>query len=162
MALDRDRLLRLSDEALFKACRFETFRATGPGGQHRNKTDSAARLTLRDHPDIAASAVGSRSQHRNRREALKQLRFEIALNMRRPEPAPWTGEWTISRRNALYPLMAATILDALEKHDYQVSDAAKDLGLSTGKLIKILSHGPKLWAKVNRERQSRDLHPLRQ
>ncbi|MYJ01125.1 MAG: peptide chain release factor-like protein, partial [Chloroflexi bacterium] len=37
--------LALPDEELLAQCRFERFRVSGPGGQHRNKTDSAVRLT---------------------------------------------------------------------------------------------------------------------
>lgn len=37
--------LRMSDKQLFSKCRMDTYRASGPGGQHRNKTDSAVRLT---------------------------------------------------------------------------------------------------------------------
>ena len=38
-------LLALSDEELMKECRFDAMRGTGPGGQKRNKTSSAARVT---------------------------------------------------------------------------------------------------------------------
>jgi len=50
----------------------ETYRGSGAGGQHRNKTDSAVRIT---HP--ASGAVGKsedqRSQYQNKRVALKRL-----------------------------------------------------------------------------------------
>lgn len=52
--------------------RVEHFRASGAGGQHRNKTDSATRIT---HIDSGASgqATESRSQQENTRTALKRL-----------------------------------------------------------------------------------------
>ena len=37
--------LSLSNKELFLQCSMDTFRASGPGGQHRNKTESAVRLT---------------------------------------------------------------------------------------------------------------------
>lgn len=61
----------------------QTFRGSGPGGQHRNKTDSAVRIVHK-----ASTAVGEsqteKSQHRNKRIALKRLveskKFKIWLN----------------------------------------------------------------------------------
>jgi len=51
---------------------FETFRAGGPGGQHQNTTDSAVRV--RHIPTgITAVSRDQRSQHRNRREAVRTL-----------------------------------------------------------------------------------------
>lgn len=55
---------------------FEFFRASGPGGQHRNTTDSAVRV--RHHPSgIVAQASESRSQLRNREVALERLAAEL-------------------------------------------------------------------------------------
>lgn len=52
--------------------RVDTFRATGPGGQHRNKTDSAVRMTHLP-TGLTATATESRSQHQNRRVARERL-----------------------------------------------------------------------------------------
>jgi protein subunit release factor A len=50
----------------------ETYRARGPGGQHRNVTDSAVRLLHRPS-GVRVSASESRSQHRNRERAFARL-----------------------------------------------------------------------------------------
>jgi ribosome-associated protein len=65
--------LALDDEALLKACDVEYFIASGPGGQHRNKTASAVRLT---HPptELSVTATERRSQVQNRGVALERLR----------------------------------------------------------------------------------------
>lgn len=65
--------LALDDEALLKACDVEYFIASGPGGQHRNKTASAVRIT---HPPTELSVTGTerRSQVMNKSVALERLR----------------------------------------------------------------------------------------
>src|SRR5437763_10676034 len=73
----------LSDEALSAQCRWEAFRARGPGGQHRDKTNTAVRVT---HLPTGIRATGGewRSQRENRIHALKRLRLKLALEIRRP------------------------------------------------------------------------------
>ncbi|WP_224242005.1 peptide chain release factor-like protein [Hyalangium gracile] len=65
--------LALDDEALLKACDVEYFIASGPGGQHRNKTESGVRLT---HPptELSITATERRSQLQNKGVALERLR----------------------------------------------------------------------------------------
>lgn len=65
--------LLLDDEALEAQCELSFFVASGPGGQHRNKTESGVRLT---HPptEISVSATERRSQLQNRGVALERLR----------------------------------------------------------------------------------------
>lgn len=63
----------------------ETFRAGGPGGQHRNKTDSAVRL--RHLPSgVSVIAADSRSQHRNRETAFARLIAKLKRLNRVPRP----------------------------------------------------------------------------
>jgi peptide chain release factor 1 len=55
-----------------KDFRTDKYRGTGPGGQHRNKTDSCVRITHIES-GLSASACASRSQHQNRKAAFRKL-----------------------------------------------------------------------------------------
>src|SRR6266705_37349 len=76
----------LSDSQLLAQCAVDTYRASGPGGQKRNKTSSAVRIR---HPPsgLIVIAEESRSQHENRAKALKRLRQALFLKLREPLPA---------------------------------------------------------------------------
>src|SRR5881409_477920 len=71
----------LSDAQLLNRCEVDTYRASGPGGQKRNKTSSAVRLR---HPPTGLIVIAeeSRSQHENKAKALRRLRQALYLEIR--------------------------------------------------------------------------------
>ena len=77
-----------SDEELLRECEVDTFRSSGPGGQHVNKTESAVRL--RHVPSgVVVTSQEERSQHRNKALCLEKLRAKVErLNYRPAKRVP--------------------------------------------------------------------------
>src|SRR6266496_5058506 len=76
----------LTEDQLLAQCEVDTYRASGPGGQKRNKTSSAVRIR---HPPsgLIVIAEESRSQHENKARALRRLRQALYLKLREPVAA---------------------------------------------------------------------------
>src|SRR5260221_3799128 len=81
MKMNREQWTKLTDKELLAQCVVDTYRASGPGGQKRNKTSSAVRIR---HPasGLIVIAEESRSQHKNREKALERLRQAFFLKIR--------------------------------------------------------------------------------
>ena len=69
--------IRKSDDDLLKHCRVDEFKATGKGGQKRNKVTNAIRLTL---AHLMVTDSSSRSRATNQQRALRKMRLRIALD----------------------------------------------------------------------------------
>ena len=69
-------ILPESDEDLLRECEVETFRSSGPGGQHVNKTESAVPLTHLP-TGVVVTSQQERSQHRNKALCLQRLRKKV-------------------------------------------------------------------------------------
>jgi hypothetical protein len=173
--MSRDAWLLAADPVLLRQCEVDTYRASGPGGQHRNKTESAVRL---HHQPTGLMAHGdeSRSQHENKAKALKRLREHLAFDLREPltletwQPSPRLarmlaagtaplGEKT--RQTVEYLLAMAELLDVTFACDGEVAATAGRLGLTSGATSKFLTHDDRVLRMVNRLRQQRGLKPLR-
>ncbi|HEV2915118.1 MAG TPA: peptide chain release factor-like protein [Pyrinomonadaceae bacterium] len=76
-------LLPEADEDLLRECEIDTFRSSGPGGQHVNKTESAVRL--KHLPSgLVVTSQQERSQHRNKALCLQKLRERAEQLNHRP------------------------------------------------------------------------------
>ena len=170
-ALDPIALRFASDEQILKECRWEAFRASGPGGQKRNKTSSAIRL-VHVPSGLAAIANESRSQAANRKVALRRLRHRKMVELRaviEPEtfvPPEWfthlcpKGRLEVPERGEFYLAAAGLVLDVLASRAWSVSEAAVMLGLSTGNLVRFLQRDEKVMAQVNAMRVRGGFKPL--
>ena len=161
----------VSDAELVAECDLHTYRASGPGGQKRNKTESAVRILHRPS-GISVVATESRSQHENRQRALQRLRTALALRLRRPvagDAVPAAvqacidrdGRLRVGRRDRRYLAAAAAVLDLLTASEGSLAAAAKRLQITTGNLSSFITADDDLMAAANRLRAGAGLRPLR-
>ena len=156
---DRNEWLYANDHKLLRECEFDEYQASGPGGQKRNRKYSAVRLK-HIPTGIEVRAAESRSQKQNKSIALKRVRERIAVEVRAPE-SPELDTLDVSMKNNRYPLLLALLSDKLHSCGFRISDAASELGISTGKLVKLLARDVSMWQIVNSERKKRGIAPLK-
>lgn len=160
----------LSDDELLKQCEVRTGRRRGPGGQHRNKTESA--VVIHHRPtDVEGQAAERRSQADNHRNALKRLRLNLALEVRDPsllDEAPtelWQqrcrgGKIIINPEHADFPPLLAEVLEVIHDHQGNLHAVAEQLGCTFSQILKFLKHEPRAWQQVCVLRDQRGLPEL--
>eukprot|EP00793_Prasinoderma_coloniale_P006986 PRCOL_00001818-RA len=166
------------DETLMAECKVDTLRGSGPGGQHRNKTETGVRLTHLP-TDVRAEAFEERSQQRNKDMALKRLRMKLALELRTEvslgaegDEEPYvvppqlkailpSAKQRLGPKHADFPKGIAALLDVLSAAEWKPPIAAKALGCTSSAIIKILASDKAVLALVNGNRQRAGLNVLK-
>lgn len=159
-------------EKLLAECDSRRQRRSGPGGQHRNKVETAVVIVHRGTA-IKGEATERRSQEQNRRMALFRLRVNLALGLRCPRDtetgAPselWCrrchgGRLSINAGHDEFPAMLAEALDVLQEHEMDVKRSVAWLGCTASQLVRFLKLERRALLQVNQQRRERGLRPLR-
>lgn len=160
----------LDATALLGECDVSPTRRSGPGGQRRNKVQTAVTITHRP-TGIRAEASQRRSQAQNLGIAVFGLRLKLAVQVRRPYIAggpPSTlwqsrcrgGKIAVSTSHDDYPALLAEALDVLAYYGWGPKPAAAALDCTTTQLVRFLaSHQPAL-GQINRHRADLGKHAL--
>ena len=160
-----------SDESLLAKCELTFLRRSGPGGQHRNKTETA--VVVEHRPSgLRGEASERRSQADNRRLAMIRLRLVLATEVREPflEGSTTSDLWhsrvknsrlAISADHADFPCLLAEALDCLAANDFQFDSTAALLLVTSSQLVKLFKQHRPAFEMVNRERQVRGLGILK-
>jgi hypothetical protein len=161
----------LTDDALLAQCRWDISRGSGPGGQKRNKTSNAVRLTHLP-TGVHVSATEARSLLENKKRAVHRRRLKMACEIREPgdlahfEPPEWfltvrrENKIEASHRHPLYAAIGGLMLDLLEALHGNPAAVAINLGISTTAVVKLLESDPHLWTAGNAIRTDAGMKPL--
>jgi hypothetical protein len=159
-----------NEDKLMDVCLIRQTRHSGPGGQHRNKVQTA--IVLVHKPSgLTAFAAERRSQEANRREAIFRLRILLAIGIRTVQSSEVTPSelWQMrcqqqkivcNERHTDFPTLLAEAIDAIDAKDYDVRRAAAALGCSTSQLVRFLARVPDALTLVNVHRAEKGLHRL--
>ncbi len=170
MDIQRVHPAALSDDVLFAQCDMRRERRSGPGGQRRNKVETAVVL-VHTPTGLMAEAAERRSAEENRKVALTRLRLVLARTVRHPPrdagPSPlWQSRTTggrirVSTNHSDFPAILAEAIDSVTAHDFDLRDAAESLGCTMSQLKKLLEQDPPAWRLVQDARQAAGLPRLK-
>ncbi len=158
----------LPAEELLRQCSETRTRRSGPGGQHRNKVETAIVLTHLP-TGVIAEASERRSQAENRSAAIARLRLKLAVEHRAQAagtPSPlWQSRCrgdrlSIAAAHADYPSLVAEALDQLAATTGDPNAAASVLGITPSQLVKLLAKAPAAWTAFSRLRAAHGRPPL--
>jgi hypothetical protein len=156
---------------LLADCEIVRTRRSGPGGQHRNKVETAVVITHRP-TGVQGQASERRSQDLNRQMAVQRLRVRLAIEVRFPvqpddPPSPlWRSrvrseKLAVSDGHADFPALLAEALDRLAASEWDAAAAADRLGISASQLVKLLGQEPAALLQLNNARKALGLRLLR-
>lgn len=145
-------------------------KGSGPGGQHRNKNETAVRLTHRP-TGVFADASERRSLARNQSRAVHRLKLKLALEWRvereegdvpselwrRRVASP--GKLSIAASSDDFPPLLAEALDVLAMHGDDAAAAAGALETSISRYVKFLKLEPTALSRANARRREKGLRP---
>jgi len=158
-------------EQLLADCDIRRTRRSGPGGQHRNKVETAV-VILHRPTQLSAEASERRSQAENRQEAVFRLRLRLAVEVRVAVAKPlrpgalWSsrcreGKVAVNPRHEHFPALLAEALDVVADFEYDVKAAAECLACTSSQLTKLLQLEPSALLAVNKARERMGLHRLK-
>lgn len=153
----------LEADELVRQCEVRRSRASGPGGQNRNKVETAITLT-HVATGITGSASERRSQIENQHMATFRLRVNLALEIRcaiDAEKGPselWrsrckSGRIALNPSHEDFPAMLAQALDVIAAVHWDIPKAAAFLAVTPSQLVKLLKDEPRAMQQVNAQRQ---------
>ena len=157
-------------EELSRLCDVQRTRGSGPGGQHRNKVETAIVIKHRD-TGIRGEASERRSQAQNLAVAWQRLRVALALGVREPRSIDqppselWRsrvrgGKISVNPEHEDFGVLLAELLDILVAAEGDVAAAAERLGISSSQVVKFLKLEPRALQQLNRLRRERGLRAL--
>ena len=157
----------LSDSELLKQCSIRNERRSGPGGQHRNKVETAVVVTHRP-TSAQGDASESRDRIQNQKQAIRRLRLNLALCVRDDWECPselWNSRLrdqkiSVSPNHKDFPSILAEALDALSVHDNNLPKTAKSCGTTTSQLINLFKKHQPAFGLVNKIREQLGLRKL--
>lgn len=158
----------LSVNELIKDCHVRRQRRSGPGGQHRNKVETAIVIT-HTPTGIQGAASERRNQAENRKHALFRLRINLALHLRtsrNKQSELWNSRTsnkriTINPQHAEFPAVLAEALDVIVNQGLDMKRAAEILSVSSSQLIKLIKADNLAWQHLNQLRSDAGQHPLK-
>ena len=166
------------EEKLLAQCRLSFSRASGPGGQNRNKVETSVQVEYLP-AGILASASERRTQNENRKVAMQRLRCKLAVEIRPTVESlaaehsaktilvsdVWKkyvreGRIDIAESNVDWPSILAEVIGVLCSCEWNIGNSAVAFGTSASQLVKLLKRHPPAFLLLNLERKSRGQRPL--
>lgn len=162
----------LDESELLADCEIRRQRRSGPGGQHRNKVETAVIIT-HTPTGIQGEATERRSQEQNRQVAIFRLRLNLAIKYRTDTSSElykpselWLRRCrkqriAINSEHDDFPAILAEALNVLAAHGWESKESASALGCSPSQLVKLLKLEPQAFVELNRRRGDLGLKPLK-